>query len=88
LRAFVSVTLPLLRPGIVASASLVFLVTMKELPATLILGPTGFKTLATATWADANAALLARSALSALVLVGASAVPMAAMIYWERREQW
>jgi iron(III) transport system permease protein len=88
LRAFLSVTLPVLRPGIIASASLVFLVTMKELPATLILGPTGFKTLATVTWGDANAALLSKSALSALVLVAASAIPMAAMIYWERRDQW
>ncbi len=88
LRAFISVTVPLLRPGIIASASLVFLVTMKELPATLILGPTGFKTLATVTWADANAALLSRSAFTALVLVATSAVPMAAMIYWERRDQW
>jgi iron(III) transport system permease protein len=88
LRTFLSVTLPLLRSGVIASASLVFLVTMKELPATLILGPTGFTTLATATWSDANAALLSRSALSALVLVATSAVPMAAMIYWERRDQW
>jgi iron(III) transport system permease protein len=88
LRAFLTVTVPLLRQGIIASTALVFLVAMKELPATLILGPTGFKTLATATWVDANAALLSRSALAALVLVLASALPMAAMVYWERRDQW
>ena len=87
-RAFLSVTLPILRPGIITSLALVFLVTMKELPATLILGPTGFSTLATQTWSDATAALLSRSAFAALILVGASAVPMAAMIYWERRDEW
>ncbi len=88
LPAFLTVVLPLLRPGIIAGTALVFLVTMKELPATLILGPTGFKTLATAVWTDANAALLSKSAFAALVLVATSAVPMAAMIYWERRDQW
>ena len=41
---------PAARPGIVAGASLVFLLTMKELPATLILSPTGFTTLATSVW--------------------------------------
>ena len=87
-RAFLSVTLPLLRPGIIAGGALVFLVTMKELPATLILSPTGFRTLATMTWSDANAALLSRSAFAALVLVAASAIPMAIMMYWERREEW
>jgi iron(III) transport system permease protein len=88
LQAFFSVTLPLLRPGMIASLALVFLVTMKELPATLILGPTGFKTLATVTWADATAALLSKAAFAALILVIASAIPMAAMIYWERRDEW
>jgi iron(III) transport system permease protein len=87
-RTFLSVTLPLLRPGIIAGAALVFLVTMKELPATLILSPTGFRTLATMTWSDANAALISRSAFAALVLVAASAMPMAIMMYWERREEW
>ncbi|HEU0073852.1 MAG TPA: iron ABC transporter permease [Dehalococcoidia bacterium] len=88
LQAFLSVSVPLLRPGIITSVALVFLVTMKELPATLILGPTGFSTLATVTWTDATAALLSRSAFAALILVAASAVPMAAMIYWERRDEW
>src|SRR5690606_16948092 len=49
-RVLLTVTLPLLRPGLVAGAGLVFLLTMKELPATLILSPAGFETLATAVW--------------------------------------
>ena len=56
LTAFRTVTLPLVTPGIVAGAALVFLTTMKELPATLILRPTGFETLVTLIWrAQANA---------------------------------
>lgn len=88
LGAFRTVTLPLLRAGIIAACAMVFLLTMKELPATLILGPTGFRTLATMTWSDAEAALLARSALSGMALVIASAMPMALIMYWERRDQW
>lgn len=86
--AFITITLPLLRAGIVTGCALVFLLTMKELPATLILGPTGFKTLATMTWSDAESALMARSALSGMMLILSAAVPMAAIMYWERRDQW
>ena len=69
-------TLPLIWPGIAAGIGLVFLLTMKELPATLILGPIGFKTLATATWSAASEAFFARAALTALVIVFASGVPL------------
>ncbi|RME55758.1 MAG: iron ABC transporter permease, partial [Caldilineae bacterium] len=44
------IVVPLLRPGMLAGAALVFLTTIKELPATLLLGPTGFTTLATQIW--------------------------------------
>ena len=37
-------------PGLLAGAALVFLSTMKELPATLLLRPIGFETLATEVW--------------------------------------
>jgi iron(III) transport system permease protein len=48
------VTLPLIAPGIAAGAGLVFLTTMKELPATRSLRPTGFDTRATRIWAAAD----------------------------------
>jgi len=70
------ITLPLIWPGIAAGSGLVFLLTMKELPATLILGPIGFKTLATATWSAASEAFFARAAMTALVIVFASGVPL------------
>ncbi len=71
--AFLRVTLPLLRPGLVAGAALVFLTTMKELPATLLLGPTGFTTLATQIWSATDEAFFARAAAPALILLLTSA---------------
>ena len=72
----IHVTLPLIWPGIASGIGLVFLLTMKELPATLILGPIGFKTLATVTWSAASEAFFARAAMSALLIVLAAGVPL------------
>ena len=82
---FTSITLPLVRPGILAGAALVFLLTMKELPATLILSPIGFKTLPTSIWGAASEAFFARAAAPALLLIFASSIPMAFLILRERR---
>lgn len=71
-----SITIPLVRPGLLAGGALVFLTTMKELPATLLLRPTGFDTLAVDVWSAANELLYAKAAASALVLLAISAVPM------------
>lgn len=86
LHTFATVTLPLVWPGVVAGASLVFLTTMKELPATLILGPIGFKTLATTVWAAVSEAFFARAALPALLLILISSLPMTFFILREQRE--
>ena len=85
LRAFSSVTLPIARPGMLAGWALVFLLVMKELPATLILSPIGFNTLATSIWSAASEAFFARAALPALLLIAASAVPLAFLMLRERR---
>jgi len=50
LQVLVTITLPLVRSGVLAGAVIIFFTTMKELPATLILSPIGFKTLATSIW--------------------------------------
>ncbi|MCW2922206.1 MAG: binding-protein-dependent transport system inner rane component [Thermoleophilia bacterium] len=73
---FRRVTLPLAGPGVLAGAMLVFLTAMKELPATLILRPTGYETLATQLWAETNVSDYPEAALPALVLVAISAVPL------------
>ncbi|MGI8795742.1 MAG: ABC transporter permease [Acidimicrobiia bacterium] len=69
-----TVDLPLMLPGLGAGAGLVLLSTMKELPATLLLAPTGFDTLATRIWSATESAYFARAGLSALALVALSGV--------------
>lgn len=80
------ITVPLLMPGLTMAWSLVFLLTMKELPATLILGPLGFKTLATSVWAASSEAFFAQAAAPALTLILISSVPMAFLVLRERRQ--
>ena len=80
-----TVTLPLMRSGVIMGAALVFLITMKELPATLILGPLGFKTLATSIWSASSEAFFARAAAPALMLILISSIPMAFLLIRERR---
>jgi iron(III) transport system permease protein len=72
-RAFATVTAPLVAPGILAGATLVFLSTMKELPATLLLRPIGFDTLATEVWTATSLGLYSEAAVPALLLVAAAA---------------
>ncbi|HEY8424636.1 MAG TPA: iron ABC transporter permease [Limnochordales bacterium] len=81
------VVLPLLRPGVLAGASLVFLTSIKELPSTLLLSPTGFRTLAALTWMSAAEGFFARAALPGLVLLGVSAASVAIMLRHEQ-ERW
>ena len=69
LDAFLTVTLPLIRKGIVVGGALVFLSAMKELPLTLLLAPLGFETLATNVWTFASEAQFTRAAPYALFIV-------------------
>ncbi len=79
-RVTYQITFPLVLPGILAGAATAFLLTMKELPATLILGPIGFKTLSTQIWGFTTEAFFARAAVPALVLVIASGIPAAFLL--------
>jgi iron(III) transport system permease protein len=78
------VTLPLARSGVLAGAALVFLSAMKELPATLLLRPIGFETLATDIWKLTEIGAYSRAALPALVLIAVSA-PVLYLISSSRR---
>jgi iron(III) transport system permease protein len=82
-RAFRRVTLPLITPGLVAGAALVFLTTMKELPATLILQPTGFTTLVTYIWRVQEAGYYGQAAFPALLLVVLSSISMLVILRGE-----
>lgn len=72
-----SITLPLVRSGVIVAIALVFLITMKELTATLILGPLGFKTLATEVWSFTSEAFFAKAAFPALIIILLSSIPTA-----------
>ena len=71
-----SLTIPLARSGILTGAALVLLTVMKELPATLLLSPTGWDTLAVAVWTAANNAAYGEATAPALILIAAAAAPM------------
>ncbi|KAA1301873.1 MAG: iron ABC transporter permease [SAR202 cluster bacterium] len=77
LRVFFSVTIPLVMPGAFAGGAMVFLLTMKELPATLILSPIGYRTLSTSIWSSASEAFFAKTAAAALLLILVAGVPTA-----------
>lgn len=79
------ITWPLVQPGVLSGAVLVFLTAIKELPATLLLAPIGFNTLATHIWkatenvsySDAAAAsltMLVVSVSSTLLLLSQSSI--------------
>lgn len=70
------VHLPLVRGSLLAAATIVFVDSMKELPATLILRPFNFDTLATHVYQFASDELLEQSALSALTIVIAGVIPV------------
>jgi iron(III) transport system permease protein len=86
LRVSLWVTLPLIRPGLLSGAALVFLTAMKELPATLLLGPTGFKTLATVTWTATAEGFFGRAAAPALLIILVSGVSMVLVLRNAGRE--
>ncbi len=81
----ISITLPLLMPGMLSGAALVFLSTLKELPATLLLGPTGFNTLATDIWSNTTEVQFSQAALPALLLMLAAAASLALLLAQDRR---
>lgn len=87
LQVFFSVTAPLIRPGMIAGASLVFLTAMKELPATLLLAPLGVRTLATEVWTAVSEAYFARAAAPALLIILCSSLPLALLAAREQRER-
>ena len=70
------VHLPILRPSISAAALLVFVDAMRELPATLMLRPFNFDTLATRVYRLASDERLAEASTAALCIVLAGIVPV------------
>ena len=68
-QTFREITLPLVSPGVLSGAALVFLRAIKELPATLLLAPIGFNTLATHIWKATENVSYSDAAAGALVML-------------------
>ena len=81
--AFRRITLPLIAPGLVAGAVLVFLTTMKELPMTLMLQPIGMDTLVIIVWHAHEALAYRYAAVPALLLVVISGATMLVLLRQE-----
>jgi len=70
------VHLPLLRRGLLTAGLLVFIDVMKELPATLVMRPFNFDTLATQAYTLASDERLAEASTSAIAIVAVGLLPM------------
>ncbi|MGC6472866.1 MAG: ABC transporter permease [Parvibaculales bacterium] len=70
--------LPLLRPSLIGVLILVFVDAMKELPATLILRPFDFETLATQIYTKASLGLIEEAAAPALLIILTGIIPVIA----------
>jgi iron(III) transport system permease protein len=83
-RVLSDVHLPLLWPGIVSAALLVFVEVMKELPATALLRPLGGDTLSIAVWEATKDSRFDTAALPALLIVAVGLVPVVLLIRLSR----
>jgi iron(III) transport system permease protein len=79
--AFRKVVLPLVMPGVIAGAALVFLTSMKELAATLLLRKPEFETLVTYIWKVQGTGEYGKAAVPALVLIGVSGLSMLVLLW-------
>jgi iron(III) transport system permease protein len=82
------VVIPLVRPGMISGAMLIFLTAIKELPATLLLAPIGFRTLAIQVWlATAEDAAFSQAAAAALVILAVCTISTLIILSQENRRQ-
>ncbi|WP_035267272.1 iron ABC transporter permease [Ahrensia sp. 13_GOM-1096m] len=76
MRMFLKVHLPLMRASLLTGLLIVFVDTMKELPATLILRPFNFDTLAVQAYRLASDERLAQAAVPSLIIVAFGLLPV------------
>lgn len=75
-RATLETVVPLIAPGLLTGWALVFITSLKELPATLLLRPAGFDTLPVRIWIQASEGVFELAAPAALLLIVCSAPPL------------
>lgn len=85
--AFRTVILPMLKPAIATASLLVFVDTVKELSATILLRPIGFSTLATQVYENASRGAVEDSAAAALLIVAVSLAPVLILSHMLRRDE-
>ncbi len=71
-----SVLIPLMRPAALTAGLLVFIETIKELSATILLRPFNFNTLATLVYEDASRAHVEDASVAAMIIMLAGLVPV------------
>jgi len=76
LQTLVGVLLPNIRPAAITASLLVFIESLKELPATIMLRPFNFNTLSTMVYESASRSRVQDAALPALVIIAAGLVPV------------
>lgn len=76
---FRHIHLPLSKPSLVAAGLLVFVDCMKELPATLLLRPLNFETLATHLYGEAARGTYEEASIAALAIVLVGTLPVAVL---------
>jgi len=74
------ISIPMLRPGIFTAVLLVFVEVMKEMPATLLLRPFGWSTLATRIFEMTSEGEWERAALPAVTLIAAGLIPVIMLV--------
>ncbi|HWK66363.1 MAG TPA: iron ABC transporter permease [Rhizobiaceae bacterium] len=81
------VLLPLLKPAIFTAAVLVFVDTVKELSATILLRPFGFNTLATSVYENASRAVVADAGPAAILIIVVALIPVVLLTSALMRDQ-
>jgi iron(III) transport system permease protein len=79
LQTLARVTVPITAPGLFAGAALVFISVLKELPATLLLRPNEFETLAIRIWSATGEGFYTQASAASLALLAVSIVPLLVM---------
>lgn len=76
LQTLFSVLLPNIRPAALTASLLVLIESMKELPATILLRPFGFNTLATLVYENASRAKVQDASVPAIIIIVAGLLPV------------
>jgi iron(III) transport system permease protein len=76
LQTLTGVLLPNMRPAVLTAGLLVFIESMKELSATILLRPFNFNTLATLVYEDASRSQVQDASVAAVIIIAAGLVPV------------